>query len=277
MGEATKVDLAGPRDSAQTRGDLDLDTNASHHTVDGVDVHSQEGVDSVKVKKQKQQEGPDAVQAKENKDGKSSRTSRILWYGIFLTCGLLMVPVVPGTAFLILPMQVAGFAMIPLNKRETKNIMGDRKPRDFLLTPEEDPSDTILHGTKKAAGEQLEQTGSATVSGSEIPVEFGATISGESVKMVSATELREFLNGQDIDINSEKLNGDLEGKEQISAEQIHELCATLALGEHDPRRTLLEGLAENIEVGRGLSGVRVSETKSATKIPSVIPISGRTL
>ncbi|HSQ98043.1 MAG TPA: hypothetical protein VLL98_05005 [Rickettsiales bacterium] len=89
-----------------------------------IDIEGQKGIEKIEVAGQKEQpEKPDL----ENKgDGK------LIWFGIVLGCGFLLIEVATGTAFFVVPLKVGGFAMIPLNKKETHKILSNNIPKEDL-------------------------------------------------------------------------------------------------------------------------------------------------
>ncbi len=250
---------------AQTRKGVDSEGNGgtAGNAVESVEATSQQEIDRLELEKQKKRQQPESIEAEKSKDkGEMSEISRRLWYGIFLTCGLLMLPNFPGTAFLILPMQVAGFAMIPLNKREVKSIAGNRCPRDFLLTPEGDKSDdAAFHsgkgtGTSQAGNRDADidlDVGAATLP--EIPIDFGvggaASSPGSQVKKVSADELKAFLKekGGELGADVERFIDENErgANKGVSAEQIRQFCKEYSEALDPKTKTALEGMAKNLE------------------------------
>lgn len=268
MSEATtRVDLG----SEERRGGGGLSG------VSDVETSPQEGVDGVEVKKQKQQDQANQIEPKERQGDKKTTITRRLWYGIFLTCGLLLVPVIPGgTAFLILPMQVAGFAMIPLNKKEVKTLLGGKLPEDLLLAPEQKLDDALLHGV---VGEGTERV-VPTVPGTPIDLGLAATTDRGEVKLVSAADLREFLVKGGVSID-ERLEGFLSGAKQVSVEQLREFSGGLPES-LSGLKAIIENVTRTLEAGESLSSIEEpelliepAEEAPKVKVPSHSPL-GRT-
>lgn len=268
MSEATttRVDLG----SEERRGGGGLSG------VSDVETSPQEGVDGVEVKKQKQQDQANQIEPKERQGDKKTTITRRLWYGIFLTCGLLLVPVIPGgTAFLILPMQVAGFAMIPLNKKEVKTLLGGKLPEDLLLAPEQKLDDALLHGV---VGEGTERV-VPTVPGTPIDLGLAATTDRGEVKLVSAADLREFLEREVKIEKGSELDSFLSSRGEISVEQLIKFSEKLPEGE---LRTIIDSVAGNLKDGRPLTSLEgesellAEPGKGPKEVGSPLSIVGKT-